>query len=580
MLWVARRGRPRAPRLLPTRSSSTCRPSAQGGYNPATFALSLFGASANRFLNLEISALEADGKGKVVSSPRVITADQVKALIEQGTELPYQTATSSGATALQFRKANLKLEVTPQITPEGNVILDVDVNKDSVGQSTAAGFAIDTKHVKTQVLVENGGTVVIGGIFEQNDRTDVTKVPFLGDMPVPGQPVQDHHQVVAEDRTADLPHAQGRDRTHCRAVIGAVTQPIARERVRVMKLVKAIWILLCRGVAGGLRRQQWCAAMSPFNRRSAVRAARRHRGGPDHRLERDARCENTGSDHCCHHRDGHRCLSAIRWQTFRLTISRSTTTPLALPVQTTTGPMATAVGRRVAIGGEPFQPRHHGDRRTAARPDEVRRPFASRSARSSAARPGACGDRAVGSTGNVQYRVVDQAWQSGWPNQADADCRCRARPCGTADRHDRRQRRLRLHAIPRRPRPASFNDQRAQRRRQRMIHDRVGADAPARCPTVTVDNHVGVACRANPSVVGDQSRRRTTQPLRDPRAVRRRRTTLPITNVRVRFDLDGDRRTRSAASFTTGSGATLYSDANGVVTTAYVPGTARARPTA
>ena len=158
----------------------------QGGYDPATFALSLFGANSNRFLNLEISAIEADGKGKVVSSPRVVTADQQKALIEQGTELPYQVATSSGATSLQFRKANLKLEVTPQITPEGGVILDVDVNKDSVGQSTAAGFAIDTKHIKTQVLVENGGTVVIGGIFEQNDRTDVSKVPFLGDLPVLG----------------------------------------------------------------------------------------------------------------------------------------------------------------------------------------------------------------------------------------------------------------------------------------------------------------------------------------------------------------------------------------------------------
>lgn len=158
----------------------------QGGYNPATFALSLFGANSNRFLNLEISALEADGKGKVVSSPRVVTSDQQKALIEQGTELPYQVATSSGATSLQFRKANLRLEVTPQITPEGSVILDVDVNKDSVGQNTAAGFAIDTKHVKTQVLVENGGTVVIGGIFEQSERTDVSKVPFLGDVPVLG----------------------------------------------------------------------------------------------------------------------------------------------------------------------------------------------------------------------------------------------------------------------------------------------------------------------------------------------------------------------------------------------------------
>ena len=158
----------------------------QNSFDPATFALSLFGASSNRFLNLEISALEADGKGKVVSSPRVITADQVKALIEQGEELPYQTATSSGATALQFRKANLKLEVTPQITPEGNVMMDVDVTKDSVGRVTAAGFAIDTKHVKTQVLVENGGTVVIGGIFEQTDREDITKVPVLGDIPYLG----------------------------------------------------------------------------------------------------------------------------------------------------------------------------------------------------------------------------------------------------------------------------------------------------------------------------------------------------------------------------------------------------------
>jgi type IV pilus assembly protein PilQ len=146
----------------------------------------LFGATANRFLNLEISALEAEGRGKIVSSPRVVTADQVKALIEQGEELPYQQATSSGATSISFRKANLKLEVTPQITPEGNVILDVDVNKDSVGRSTVAGFAIDTKHVKTQVLVENGGTVVIGGIYTQTERDTVNKVPLLGDIPILG----------------------------------------------------------------------------------------------------------------------------------------------------------------------------------------------------------------------------------------------------------------------------------------------------------------------------------------------------------------------------------------------------------
>ena len=152
----------------------------------ATFALSLFNQGATRFLSMEISALEADGKGRIVSSPRVVTADQVKALIEQGTEFPYQTATSSGATSIAFRKANLKLEVTPQITPEGNIILDLDINKDSRGETTSAGIAINTKHVQTQVLVENGGTVVIGGIFEQTERDDVNKVPVLGDLPALG----------------------------------------------------------------------------------------------------------------------------------------------------------------------------------------------------------------------------------------------------------------------------------------------------------------------------------------------------------------------------------------------------------
>lgn len=152
----------------------------------ATYALSLFSPNASRFLALEISALESDGKGRVVSSPRVVTADQVKALIEQGTEFPYQTATASGATAIAFRKANLKLEVTPQITPEGNIILDLDVNKDTRGETTTDGIAIDTKHVKTQVLVENGGTVVIGGIFERVERNQVRKVPLLGDIPAVG----------------------------------------------------------------------------------------------------------------------------------------------------------------------------------------------------------------------------------------------------------------------------------------------------------------------------------------------------------------------------------------------------------
>lgn len=161
-------------------------PAAGVAGNVASVALSLFGAASNRFLNLELSALETEGKGKIVSSPRVITADQVRALIEQGTEFPYQTATSSGATSIAFRKAALKLDVRPQITPEGAIILDVDVSKDSRGETTSAGIAINTKHIQTQVLVENGGTVVIGGIFLQEETNDVNKVPVLGDIPYLG----------------------------------------------------------------------------------------------------------------------------------------------------------------------------------------------------------------------------------------------------------------------------------------------------------------------------------------------------------------------------------------------------------
>jgi len=157
-----------------------------GGFNPGSFNLTLFNSSLTRLINLELTALEADGRGKIISSPRVVTADKIKAVIEQGTEIPYQQSTSSGATSVAFRKAVLKLEVTPQITPEGAIFLDVKVNKDSRGTETSAGPAIDTKNVQTQVLVENGGTVVLGGIYEQQERTTVTKVPFLGDLPVLG----------------------------------------------------------------------------------------------------------------------------------------------------------------------------------------------------------------------------------------------------------------------------------------------------------------------------------------------------------------------------------------------------------
>lgn len=156
------------------------------GVSPASFAVSLFSASANRFLNLEISALEADSRGKIVSSPRVVTADQVKAVIEQGVEYPYQTTAPNGGTTISFKKAGLKLEVTPQITPEGNIILDVEVNKDSPGEILNGARAINTKRVQTQVLVENGGTVVIGGIFESLESDSESKVPLLGDLPFMG----------------------------------------------------------------------------------------------------------------------------------------------------------------------------------------------------------------------------------------------------------------------------------------------------------------------------------------------------------------------------------------------------------
>lgn len=156
------------------------------GFSPASIGVSLFSSIAGRFLNLELSALENDGKGKVVASPRVVTADQTKALIEQGTEYPYQVTAPNGGTTLAFRKAALKLEVTPQITPEGNIILDLDINKDSRGEPVFGTFAINTKHIKTNVLVENGGTVVIGGIFILEETDGETKVPVLGDVPLFG----------------------------------------------------------------------------------------------------------------------------------------------------------------------------------------------------------------------------------------------------------------------------------------------------------------------------------------------------------------------------------------------------------
>ena len=157
-----------------------------GGANAGVFSTLLFNDKRSKFLNLELTALQADGKGKIISSPRVITADQVEAVIEQGTEIPYQQATSSGATSVSFKKATLSLKVKPQITPDDHVIMKLDVHKDSVGPPTGAGPSIDTKQITTEVLVENGGTVVVGGIYTQEESSSTNKIPVLGDLPLVG----------------------------------------------------------------------------------------------------------------------------------------------------------------------------------------------------------------------------------------------------------------------------------------------------------------------------------------------------------------------------------------------------------
>ncbi|MGL5631637.1 MAG: type IV pilus secretin PilQ, partial [Azovibrio sp.] len=154
--------------------------------DPSQFSFLLFNSAGTRFLNLELSALEADLKGKIVSSPRVMTSDQVEAMIEQGVEIPYQNATSSGATSVEFKKATLSLRVKPHITPDGKISMRLAINKDSVGDVVPGGVSINTKKVETEVLVDNGGTIVIGGIYEMVNRHDENKVPFLGDVPLLG----------------------------------------------------------------------------------------------------------------------------------------------------------------------------------------------------------------------------------------------------------------------------------------------------------------------------------------------------------------------------------------------------------
>ncbi|WP_232756755.1 type IV pilus secretin PilQ [Thauera phenolivorans] len=160
------------------------------GYLPNGFgsmALSIFNSRATRFLNLEVQALESDGRGRTVSSPRVLTANQVEASIEQGTEIPYQEATSSGATNVEFKKAVLALKVKPQITPDGRLQLSIEVNKDRpVFDPRFSVPSIETKNIKSEVLIENGGTVVIGGIYEEVEGDNVARVPVLGELPLVG----------------------------------------------------------------------------------------------------------------------------------------------------------------------------------------------------------------------------------------------------------------------------------------------------------------------------------------------------------------------------------------------------------
>ncbi len=159
--------------------------------NPAgRFSLALL--KSDVLVDLELSALEAEGNGEIVSTPRVVTANQKEATIKQGVEIPYQQSASSGATTIQFKEAVLELTVTPQITPDNNIIMDLRVHKDSVGEQVSAGQfggtipSIDTRSIETQVLVADGQTVVLGGIYETERRETVNKVPFLGDIPVAG----------------------------------------------------------------------------------------------------------------------------------------------------------------------------------------------------------------------------------------------------------------------------------------------------------------------------------------------------------------------------------------------------------
>ena len=154
--------------------------------SPASIGVALVKLGKGVLLDLELSALESEGGAEIISSPRLITADQTPAHIEVGEEIPYPVATSSGATAIEFRKAVLGLDVTPRITPDHRVILTLKVNQDKRGKDTIGGPSIDTREVQTNVLVNNGQTVVLGGLYERDKRKVVTRVPFLGSIPILG----------------------------------------------------------------------------------------------------------------------------------------------------------------------------------------------------------------------------------------------------------------------------------------------------------------------------------------------------------------------------------------------------------
>ncbi len=156
--------------------------------NAGQFSMVLFNSAKTMFINAEISALEADGKGKVVSSPRVMTTNQVEAEIRQGLDIPYPTADSNGVQTIAYKRADLSLKVKPQITPDGRVTMKVDVTKNSPSSISTGGYglAIDTKAVNTEVLVENGGTLVIGGIYTQKTQETTQRIPFFGDLPYVG----------------------------------------------------------------------------------------------------------------------------------------------------------------------------------------------------------------------------------------------------------------------------------------------------------------------------------------------------------------------------------------------------------